>query len=197
LTAYVGLLLRWCNVRESTVLFQIDGRTSPGIENTIGCFTSALYLRIELSEGDSFLDLLRQITAAYCEAREHADSSYFESRTDRPDFTRSTCFNWVPQASSVDLSPLDGSDDALTCSAVAFDHPMLVKLERDTEPFMVLFDTENAVEGNVYYPSERFSAATMLRFVGRFEGFIRAMLTRAADRIEAIPFPGSKTEQLQ
>src|SRR5262249_7763103 len=74
-TAYIALVLRWCGTSEAVFQFQSDGR-DPETVNTIGCFTSVLYLRVALHEEDRFADLLQRVTQEYCSAYEHADSAY-------------------------------------------------------------------------------------------------------------------------
>jgi len=186
LAAYIGLTLRWCNVSEAVIQFQTDGRVSPAIENTIGYFASVLYLRIQCLERDTFVDLLKRIIDEYCKAYEHADYSYMEAQVPRPEFTRNTCFNWVPQGSKVDLSDLDGSEDAIACYPLPFAHPMLRNLERDTEPVILLYDTDGDTVGGIHFPLNRLSKETMERFGRNFLVFIGALLRQPEGRIKDI-----------
>lgn len=185
-TAYVGLVLRWCNASEFVIRYQSDGRGSPKIENTIGFFASALYLRIGLLEGDSFVDLLNRITEEYCKAYEGADFSYVAAQLPRPEFTRSTVFNWVPQGRRIGLSDIGGSKNQISCSPVHFTHPMLKQLELDQEPFVLLFDDDDEVVGDVYFPLNRFSVEMMERFGRNFLVFVDALLRQPLERVNAI-----------
>jgi len=81
--AYVGLVLRWCNAPKAVFVFQSDGRFSPKIEKAIGFFASALYLRIELHDEDTFVDLANQVAREYYQAYEHSDSCYMEAQLPR------------------------------------------------------------------------------------------------------------------
>lgn len=185
-TAYVGLVLRWCDVSSAVIHYVTDGRVSPKIENTIGFFASVLYLRIGLLEDDNFVDLMNRVTEEYCKAYEHADYSYMAAQAPRPEFTRNTGFNWVPQGSKIDLSDLDGSEDAITCSPIRFAHPMVRNLELDGEPFVLLFDADDEIVGDVYFPVNRFSVDTMERFGRNFLVFIRALLRQPEKRVKDI-----------
>jgi hypothetical protein len=185
-TAYVGLVLRWCGVSEAMIRYVTDGRVSPKIENTIGFFASVLYARVALYEGDSFVDLINRVTEAYCQANEHADFSYMAAQVPRPDFTRSTAFNWVPQGSKIDLSDLDGTEYTMKCSPVRFAHPMARNLELDGEPSVLLFDADDEIVGDVYFPLNRFSMDTMERFGRNFLVFIRAMLRQPEEHVKNI-----------
>lgn len=185
--AYVGLVLRWCNVPEAVFQYQSDGRFSSKIENTIGYFAAVLYLRMQLLEDDSFVDLVNRATDEYCKAYEHADFSYMAAQVPRPEFTRNTGFNWRPQGLfKIDLSDLDASEDAMTCSPVRFASPSIRNLEADSEPSIVLSDADDEIVGDVYFPLNRFSVETMERFGRNFLMFIRALLRQPEERVKGI-----------
>lgn len=185
-TAYVALVFRWCNSSESVIQYQSDCRFSPQVENTIGFFSSVLYLRLALKGGDSLVDLMNRVTAEYCKSHEHADHSYIAAQVPRPEFTRNTVFNWVPQGSNDDLSSAHESEAAITCSPVSFVHPMLKKVELDREPGILLYDSDDDVVGGVYFPLNRFSVENMERFGRNFLVFIRALLRQPEDRVSDI-----------
>jgi hypothetical protein len=185
-TAYVGLVLRWCDVSEAVIQYQTDGRRSLKTDNTVGYFASALYLQIDIGERDSFIDLLTRVTEEYCRAYEHADSFYLQAQQPRPDFTRTTCFNWVPADMEIDLSGLVGSADALECSPFPTGSPTLEHLEIDAEPFVVVSDKVDGSLASVYFPLSRFSVHTMERFGRNFVAFIRELLTEPGRRVSEI-----------
>lgn len=183
-SAYVGLVLRWCEVSEAVIQYVTDGRVSPKIENTIGYFASVLYLRIGLLESDSFSDLMNRVTDEYCQAYENADFSHIAAQVPRPEFTRNAAFNWIPRGIKIDLSDLPGSEGALACSPVPFVHPMAKKLELDHEPVMLLYDTDDEVVGGMHFPLNRFSVDTMERFGRNFTTFIYALLRQPEERVK-------------
>jgi hypothetical protein len=183
-TAYVALVLRWCNASESIIRYQSDGRVSSEIQNTIGYFASALYIRTGLLEGDRFIDLLNHVIDQYCKAYEHTDFSYFSAQVSPPEITRSSGFNWLPQRSKFDSV---GSEDAITCSPVNFVHPMGKNLEVDGEPSIGLLETEEGgIAGEVWFPLNRFSVETMERFGRNFLVFIQALLRQPEGRVRDI-----------
>lgn len=183
-TAYVGLVLRWCNASEAIIQYQSDGRVSPEIQNTIGLFASVLYIRAKILEEDNFIDLLSRVTDQYCKAYEHADFSYFAAQVPRPQIARSSAFNWVPQGSKFDSFR---SEDGLTCSPVKFVHPMARDMDVDAEPSIELFETENdEIAGGVWFPLNRFSVETMERLERNFLVFIRALLRQPEGRVRDI-----------
>lgn len=185
-TAYAALVLRWCNVSDTVIQYQSDGRISAAIENALGYFASPLYLRLELREGDNFVDLLRRVIEEYCKACEHADHSYIAAQVPAPEFTRNSCFNWVPQGTKRELSGLDGSEYAITCCPVSFVHPMLKSLETDAEPFILLYETEREITGDVCFKRSQLSTSTMERFGRNFVLFIETLLTQPEERVRSI-----------
>src|SRR5882757_1215798 len=119
-TAYIALVLRWCEVSDAVILYQSDGRVSESVREAIGYFATPLYLRIRLLEGDSFLDLMDRATEEYCRAFEHADFSWMESQEPRPEFTRNGCFNWLPRSRGDEHDRrLGNADDSITWSAMS------------------------------------------------------------------------------
>jgi hypothetical protein len=184
--AYAALVMRWCNVHETIVQFQSDGRLQPGWENTIGYFAAPVYVTVELLEEDTFADLVTRVTAAYWRAQEHADSSYLESRTSRPDLVRCSGFNWIPRAHALGFPELEGSAEALECSSIEFAHPMVKSLQRDNDPAAVLYETDGGIAGDIYFPRYRFSGATMERFARNFHALIRILLSEPLKRLREV-----------
>jgi hypothetical protein len=188
-TAYVGLTLSWCNASESVIQYQSDGRVSPDLQNIIGYFASILYLRIELHENDTFVDLMTRVTEEYCNAYKHADFSYMLAQIPRPEFTRNTGFNWQPQE-SLNSNPFDpnGLEGKITCLPIRFAHPMVRSLELDGEPSVSLFDADDEIVGDVYFPRNRFSISTMEKFGRNFMLFIEKLLREPEKRVKEIVF---------
>ena len=185
-TAYVALVLRWCNASAGVFQCATHGRASPELARAIGYFASVVYPHIELLEGDRFVDLLNRVTAEYRKALEHADSFYLETQSPRPEFTRNAVFNWAPQESEINLSDLDDSEYKIACSPVAFPNPILRNLEKDNEPVMGLRETEDGIVGGVLFPLNRFSTDTMERFGRNFLVFIRQLIRQPEERVSGV-----------
>jgi hypothetical protein len=175
-TAYAALVLRWCKSSDGVVQYMSNSRLSDSVENTFGFFASPLHLRVQVGPQDSFLDLLQRVTEEYCDAYEHADLSYLEAQLPRPEYSRNTVFNWVPRLTKTGPSVLDGTEHVLTYSPLVFDLPFLKVLERDGEPLVVIYETEEGAVGGMYYPCDRISAESMERFVRNYLMFIRTLL---------------------
>jgi len=94
LTAYVALVLRWCDAREMIVAVMTDGRGRPEIQHTVGFFASDLYLRVQLGAADSFRDLHRQITEEYGRALRHQDCGLLPALMPEARLASVPSFNW-------------------------------------------------------------------------------------------------------
>jgi hypothetical protein len=185
LTVYTALVMRWCHATDAIIQYQTDGRTNPEIEQAIGYFASVLLLRIETFKTDTFIDLLQRITQEYCASCEHADASYLESRGPRPDFTRNTAFNWIPEDWNNSTS-VEDERDSIIRSPFHFESPILKYIEFDCEPSMLLFDKGNEIVGCIAFPRNRFSNEIMEQFGRNFLGFLEQLIGHAEQRLQDI-----------
>lgn len=176
LTAFIGLVLRWCDVSDAVFRYQTDGRASPDVQNTVGYFASVLFLRVTLFDDDTFVDLLRRVIDEYCNACEHADASFIDAQIPRREFARNSGFNWIPSVEQIDLVKLERSQNSIVCSPVPFEESILSSLERDAEPGITLFDTDDGILGDIYFPAGRFCVSTMEKFGREFTVFIRTLV---------------------
>lgn len=187
LSIYIAFSLRWCGANEMVIQYLTDGRIDPKLASTIGAFAFSLPLRVTLLEGDRLTDLVTRVTGEYCDAYDHCDFAYMESRVPRPEFVRNTAFNWLPQRVT-DHSITRLEDTALTFSPVPFEHPLLRQLDRDCEPVVLLFDTEDEVICDVQYPANRFSREAMQRFGQDFIGMLGHAVRHQEERLTELPF---------
>jgi hypothetical protein len=193
--AYVALVLRWCNASEVVVQYVSEGRVNPKVHNTIGSFAFLLSVRVGLSGSDRLSDLMSRAMAEYCQAYEHADCGYVEAQQPRPDYVRNCGFNWLSEGSStwatqqpeIDLYDLEGSDDAIVCLPVAFEHPILQVLDWDREPFLLLFDTGERIMGSVHFPLNRFSLGMMECFASNFPSFLAKLIREPQILVKDMP----------
>jgi non-ribosomal peptide synthetase component F len=169
------------------ILYITDGRDSPKLAATIGCFASALYLRVELLENDTLDGFASRITEAYCKAHENADSSYWMAQVPSPEFTKNATFNWIPRDSAEHALSADATDDTISCSRMQFDHPMIETLESDRQPGVQFYDTGDEISGSVSYAFNRFSEMTMGRFASSFMLFLETLLNEPEKRVGDIP----------
>jgi hypothetical protein len=188
-TALVALLLRWCGAREGVVAYQIDGRASPLLANTIGYFADNLYLRVQLREHDTFLDLLEYIMEEYCAAHEHALLNPIDEQFAHPELVRGTGLNWIPQQPTSAVARIEAST-ALMISPVEFSYPLPLDFDADYEPGVVMTDQGSTIEGRVVFPLSRFRVSTMTAFADCLLLFITELIRQPDQRIVAMQLTG-------
>jgi hypothetical protein len=184
-TAYAALVLRWCGVSEGVVRYQGHGRAGAKTERAIGFFASRLYLRIRVLEEDRFINLIQRVTEEYCNAYEHDDYSYLETRVPPPESARNTFFNWIP-APATDLGGSCDSDSGLSVHSIPFVNPWFDKLEWDNEPMILLAESADGIAGGVYFPLNRLTVESMECFVRTFLTFVTKLLLEPERRIKDI-----------
>lgn len=182
-TAYAATVFRWCDTRGAVLRYITDGRMSAEVQNTIGFFASILYPHLELHESDTFVELLRRVMREYCLAYDHADAFYLSTREPQPAFVSNPSFNWVPQGATADVSSSEGRQEGIACSTKPLAHVMLKRLEWDQEPGLLLYDTSDAVVGELYFQENRYSQMTMQRFVRNFHMVTDELLRRPNQRV--------------
>jgi hypothetical protein len=171
-TAYAALLLRWYAVPEAIIRYQGSGRSEPGIQHAVGFFASRLYLRLRLQPGDRFAHLLERVTEEYCNAYEHDDWGYLETRKPTPECASNPFFNWIPQGGAARFGA--GSDPApdLVARAIPFANPWFRNLDWDNEPMTLLYDQEDTLHGGIYFSRRGLSDHTMQQFAGSLVSFV-------------------------
>jgi hypothetical protein len=181
-TAFAALVLRSCEAREGVIPLQSDGRFSPLVEHSIGYFACLLYMRLELRERESFVDLLARTMHEYCAAVECADLAYVGP--DEPVFARNCGFNWIPQL--LDLAP-DASRgrQAVDFRPFCFTLPEDDRIEyaQDFDPSITLFDDGATLHGHVIYSPGRNSERTIAAFRDNFLTLVRALLADPGQRV--------------
>lgn len=182
-TAYVALVMRWCDVHDAVIQYVSNARATPKVENTIGFFASALHLRIEIRAGDTLSDLLKRVTDEYCSAFDHHDFSYLSTLSPTPGYLRNSHFNWTPRGSKVDLSEFESCGGSISYSPIEFVSPTLSRLGVDSEPAVQLHDADSRIDGNVFFPTDRFTAGTMKNFARNFLMFVRLLLEQPEQRV--------------
>lgn len=182
-SVFAALILRWSGLQNGVLQFQSNGRFGKEVENTIGFFASALYLRLDLHANDRLADLLVRVTQEYCAAHEHADLSYFEAQPLRPPFIDAVCFNWIPRDGdlSIDSTAHGGIDGGIACRAIPIVEPWLKGLNVDGEPIVLLRETDVGISGGIYFPMSRFDPDSIWKLGAIFERWV-VECTRSPDQ---------------
>ena len=180
LAAYIAAVSRWTNERDITVGFVRSGRTRPELDNTVGPFSFTLYLRVEVRECDTFIDLLHRVTREYRDACEHEDGGRMALQWQTAAYTKNTSFNWKPRARTVfrensgkaELRQSSGNGvrvKPFPFKKAAADTEWDERVAAvDVEPGVILSESADGISGLLWYREDRASFKTMESFVENF-----------------------------
>lgn len=157
LTIYAAVMSSWCGQRDLVIKFPSNGRFRPELINMVGWIAGPLYLRVEIAERDSFLDLLQKTDLEFNSAYEHYD------------------FNRVPE-----LIPECVTELNLNCvprflgASSYMGHPKEVSDQFNIQPFplrmmhspTILFSLHEGASEFIFkiaYPAHRFARSTIER----------------------------------
>lgn len=158
LTIYAAVMSRWCGLRDLVIKLPSNGRYRPELVDMVGWVSGPLHLRVEITEQDSWLDLLKKVDLEFNSAYEHYD------------------FNRVPE-----LVPDCITDLNLNCmprflSASRYvGHPWEAGDQVGIQPFPLgvaqvptllssLHEVESQMVFKIAYPTHRFTPSTIERF---------------------------------
>jgi hypothetical protein len=175
-TAYVALMMRWCERCELVLQYQLDGRMSPQVENTVGYFASVLHLRLQAPPEASFAELLQCVLEEYYTAYEHVDFNYLLAQTPPPAFAGNGRFNWISQEPKGRTNEERAASAAIKVEPVPFKNPVLKQYTFESNPSILLWDRDDEVVGGVYYPARRHSVGSMRAFAHEYVMLIEAMI---------------------
>jgi non-ribosomal peptide synthetase component F len=163
IAVFVVLVSRWCGTRDVVVPVNVMGRHISEIAHTVGYFSHILHLRIQLSENDTFGDVLRRVAHEYATACEHDDFGRIVACM--PQFTRGAWFECEPEAHDAHMT--ERFDGALKVQLFPVPRKAVRVADNDVAFDFGLFFSETAqgVTGVCSYRADRFAASTMERFV--------------------------------
>jgi amino acid adenylation domain-containing protein len=190
LTAYAALIFRWCDVSDVTLPFSTAGRVDPEVEHTVGFFASWLWLRLETSADDRFVDLLSRVTQEYHAAYEHHDFNRISAQLPRPQFLANPGLNWTPRelgrtfSAYVHLAQGDGNDATLEVQPFPITPPKPHDLTMDIEGMLILADTHDGIKGLM--ACRNAGAELAGQFVKNLHLFVNTLLESPRARIKDI-----------
>jgi non-ribosomal peptide synthetase component F/aryl carrier-like protein len=166
LALYGCCVARLGDTKDFVIPFNHMGRLDPKLMHTIGYFPHIMYLRLELSEGDTFLEVLNNINTELSSAYKHDD--FGQLVVLMPGLLEGTWFQWEPRASPdnvewpIKLGSKENPVSAVELQLPPSDHNPDVKMKYDIG---VVF--EDSAEGLVVdgaYRTDLFTAETMRKF---------------------------------
>jgi non-ribosomal peptide synthetase component F len=200
LSAYIALVLRWCNETDLVVTVMTMGRPCLEVEKTIGFFASPLLLRIELLADDSFRDFLRRVTCEHGDAYEHDDSGKVATQASRPDCAWNFLFNWFPRefhthptalTASIENSDVAGLGDAIKLQAFPIEMESYGEIpeedcDRSSELVLLVSDTPDGVAGTLLYRADRVTLAVIERFERNLRYFAETLVNEPDTRVSDV-----------
>jgi non-ribosomal peptide synthetase component F len=211
LTAYAALLSRWSETTDVTLAFVSAGRNRPEFNNTIGFFAFSLYLRLEVSFGDSFAELLHRVSREYYTALEHQDFGRNLLAWPEAEYTKTVGFNWHGRMRASGYRETDiygaGSmpeDEVIRLKSypfkkAAFDIEWDNDWDKhiddmDGEPMAWLSESADGISGRILYLAGTVSACTMENFTRSFQ--LIAQAGRQNPQIRVGDLPCERTSSL-
>jgi len=176
LTVYAATMSRWCNERNLVIAFISNGRNRSELQGMVGLVADPLFLRLEITKEDNFIDLLRRLIVE------------FRSAYDHPTFCWVQCcptdvrFNWLPDhgAKWVKDHYLHGSDNRLVVLPFSLPRPAPLKL------IPAFYNSDTGIGANVMYRPDLFALSTVERFGGDLRLFAEEFSRRPLCRVESV-----------
>jgi NRPS condensation-like uncharacterized protein len=185
-TLYAVTILRWCNESDVVMQFFVDGRNRPALENMIGFMAARLYLRITLSDADTFTDLLRRVSYEYYNSYDHVDSYRIIAKLPRPELTYNPAFSWLSLSSERRHIQAQGTDHSLEITPQPFSPDPINDFDTDDEPALELIESAAGITGSLYYNTRRFTADVIEELSQRFSRYSRELATSQSSRVSKL-----------
>jgi len=181
LVIYVATMTRWCNKRDLLIKFISHGRFRPELLSMVGFVAGYLHLRIETTDDDSFIDVLKRTTLELQCAYEHRDLDRVPLII--PECSANLFFDWIPAREQF-VQPQDGSNEA-ELKIQSF--PLEVAWPRE---FLIWFrDSATGVVASITYQTKRFRPQTIEQLQRNLEIFAEEFSRRPRDPMSSIATP--------
>lgn len=170
LSLYSAIITQWCKREEVFVAMPSHGRHGrPELHGVVGLLAHPVYLRLQVNDSDSALDLMHRTTEEYFSACSHE-----AFRLPPPiDAQRPTeiWFNWMPADSTAARRP---STKACLGGLLTQPFPLPIVWPKKFYPFF--YDTPSGVVITVIYRRDLFKRLTIERFGNHFLSLARQVI---------------------
>lgn len=151
---YAAVLWRWCQQEDFVLPLNTAGRPTE-YKSAIGYFSYALYLRLHITGGETFRDLVSRVANEFFSSLSHQDFGRMSRQ--RPELLSGTLFQWVT------LYPEEAPDELVAIRE--FGEGMTVVPPGMTALEVTAFDTPIGIHAFGSYRVDCFRAKTMERFM--------------------------------
>jgi hypothetical protein len=165
---YAALVSRWCRQNSFVIPFAVSGRHFPEHLNVIGSFAHLLFLRVELTGHETFLDLLKLITAEFFSAWRHLDHG--KVCRDAPELTHGTLWEWLSWCPSelrgtYTPSEWNGRSDLPAVDSFSVKNATAEERRQESEIALYFWNSPEGIRGHGHYRADLFTPGTIDRFL--------------------------------
>lgn len=185
LTLFVAVVSRWSNQRDFVLTFVSHGRHGrPELENMIGLLANFLHFRIEVSEDDSCLDLLKRVNLEFYSAYQHQD---FDRVPDFiPDCGTELYFNWIPNDWTRRPAHQNGGSDGHIKIQPFPMQPFLNWVDMSLKFAVASYDTPAGIVMGLWYRSDLFARSTIERLGRSLVAFAEELTQRPLSSVVSV-----------
>ncbi len=181
---YLLALARYTGNNQIVSAFQSSGRHGkPEAQQTLGMFSNALGLKMEIDPDSSYRELVRQLRDRVSACLEHERYPYHESIQQtgvHPKFG----INWYPRYEGLHLAGVDSEQIEL------------LEWQSDFDLNLHCLTNGGQLTLSLHYDSTRFDPGRMSLFVEQIENALHQVCTNPATQVEAIRLTTSADRRL-
>lgn len=180
LTVYAAVMSRWCGQRDLVIKFPSNGRYRPELINMVGWISSPLYLRVEITEKDSLLDLLKKVDLEFNSAYEHYDFNRVPELI--PECVTELNLNCVPRV----LGASAHMGHSLEIGDQVKIQPFPIRVVHPPGVLSTLHEGESEIFFRIVYPTHRFAQSTIEKVGHEIRLFAQEFADNPSTRVTSI-----------
>ncbi len=188
LCAYILLLHRYSTQNDIIVGVPLTNRRREEHKEIMGCFMNIAPIAVSLSERPNFKELLRQVRRAMLLAHRNQEIP-FEMIVSALQPKRDISYNPLFQYGFTFEPPMQLELDSLTVEPIR-----ISRMGSQLDMFIYIWQTGDAIRGQLEYNTGLFSDDTAERFVANYEALLSSAVQNAEICISSIPIL-SETER--
>lgn len=191
LTVYVSLVSAVYNENDLLIPFNITGRQRAEHVNMTGYFTHPLFLRVEMSGKETFLDLLRIVSEEFRNAYKFSDFGKLVNQV--PQLMRGTYFQWLSSKELMQRAIVEAQWNRDLFAIEPFTvhrsgRPGPGGRLEFTNLALPLYASPQGICGNVLYRADLFKSSTMLRFSQNFRCMAECIVRNPLGQVRSFRF---------
>lgn len=176
LTVYAAVVARWCEQRALTIPVNVAGRHRPEHEHAAGYFAQFLYVNVEVSCNETFIELLARVSGEFRAALTHQDFGKVAAQV--PEVLLGSAFSWLPwKPEGIGVPPssiLNGASIAV--QQFPFSRPPMPTLQ--FQGIACIFtEAQGEYSGALWYRTDAFSTPTVERFASELRSWCERVVT--------------------